>query len=52
MKTFKCPICHEEHKIDQYGWVQSCIGYFELGNMIFEIEKWVNEKLAKGKTKT
>jgi hypothetical protein len=49
MKTYKCPMCHDEHEIDKYGWVQSCIGYFELGNMINEIEKWLNEQTGKTK---
>lgn len=46
-KKYKCPLCHEEHEIDDTGWVQSCIGYFELGEMIGEIEKWVNKKFEK-----
>lgn len=50
LKKWKCPICHEEHEIDKYGWVQSCIGYIELENMIYEIEKWLNAKLEKTKT--
>ena len=43
-KNFKCPLCHEEHEIDEYGWVQSCIGYIELGSMIGEIEKWLEKR--------
>lgn len=44
MKKYKCPLCHEEHEIDEYGWVQSCIGYFELGEMINKIEEWVKKR--------
>ena len=40
-------MCHEEHEIDSTGWVQSCIGYFELGSMIGEIEKWLANRLKK-----
>jgi hypothetical protein len=49
MKKYKCPMCHAEHDIDKYGWVQSCIGYIELGNMIHKIEEWLNEKLSRKK---
>lgn len=45
LKVWKCPMCHDEHEIDKYGWIQSCIGYIELGNMINEIEKWLSERL-------
>ena len=47
MKVWACPMCHEEHEIDQYGWVQSCIGYIELGMMIDEITKWLAKKVGK-----
>ena len=50
-KKFKCPACHEQHKIDKYGWVQTCFGYFELGNLIYEYEKWLNDKLNKRRNK-
>lgn len=46
MKMFKCPICHDEHEIDEYGWVQTCIGYFDLNNIEHKIEKWL-EKIFK-----
>ena len=50
-KKYKCPLCLEEHEIDEYGWIQSCIGYFELGSMIGEIEKWLGERITKSTVK-
>lgn len=47
-------MCHAQHEIDKYGWIQTCFGYFELANVIYEFEKWVKEqvaKLEKNKTK-
>jgi len=40
MKTIKCPLCGDKHEVDKYNWVQSCIGYFDLGNFEGEIRKW------------
>ena len=52
-KKFKCPVCHEEHEIDKYGWIQcNTLGYIELGNFIYEMETWLNAKLEKNKTKS
>ena len=45
-KKYKCPWCHQEHEIDKYGWVQSCFGYFDLNNIEYEYEKFV-ERMAK-----
>ena len=51
-KKTKCPICYEEHEIDQYGWIQSCIGYFDLGNFIFEVDEYLRKLREKyGKKK-
>ena len=46
MKTFKCPMCHEEHEIDKYGWIQcNTLGYIELGSFIYVMEKHLEERL-------
>lgn len=43
-------MCHEEHEIDKYGWIQcNILGYIELGNFIYEMEMWI---IAKQKSKT
>jgi len=36
-----CQVCGGSHNVDKYGWVQSCIGYFELGEMNNEINKYL-----------
>lgn len=46
----KCSLCHANHYIDKWGWVQSCIGYFDLNNLKYEMEKW-NEKINKRRNK-
>ena len=51
LKVWACPICHEEHEIDSTGWVQSCIGYIELGNMIRKIAEWLENRLE-GRTQS
>jgi len=43
MKNIECPLCGEKHEVDNTGWVQSCIGYFDLDNFDWEIEKWLKE---------
>ena len=43
MTNFECPICNGLHEIDEYDWVQTCIGYFWLGNMENEIKKWLEK---------
>ena len=40
-KKIDCRVCSENHEIDKYGWVQSCIGYFESGNLEYEITKYL-----------
>lgn len=51
IKKFKCQLCQENHDIDKYGWIQcNTLGYIELGNYIYEMEKWLNAK-QKSKTK-
>ena len=47
LKTTICPICNNEHKIDKYGFVDSCIGYFDMNNFAYEIEKWLEKKVKK-----
>ena len=50
MKPFDCPVCHEEHEVDSTGWMQcNRLGYIEatLDNFIYELDKWVKDKLAK-----
>ena len=39
--TINCPVCNELHEIDKYGWVQTCIGYFDILNFDYEITKWM-----------
>ncbi len=47
MEKFRCTMCHEEHDIDKYGWIQcSVLGYIDLESFIFEMEKWVANRLA------
>ena len=50
-KTFKCPLCGEHHKIDGYNFVDSCIGYFDIETIEYEIIKYLekNKKLFRGK---
>jgi len=48
----RCSICNGIHHIDKWGWVQTCIGYFELNNLKYEVEKWNNAQLEKSKTKS
>ena len=48
-KTYKCPLCNGEHEIDQYDFVDSCIGYFWMDNMAYHIIEW--GKKHNGKTK-
>lgn len=40
----RCPICFDEHDIDKYGWIQSCIGYMELGEFINKVGEDVVEE--------
>ena len=40
--THKCGICGEKHIIDKYGWVESCIGYFDLINIKYQEREWRN----------
>ena len=40
IKTYKCRICGEEHPIDKYDWVESCIGYYDLINIKYQEEEW------------
>ena len=52
LKTTRCPICNNDHKIDKYNFVDSCIGYFDMDSFAFEIEKWLEKRLKKdGKSK-
>lgn len=46
-RTTICPICNKEHVIDKYDFVDSCIGYFDMNNFAYEIEKWLKERMKK-----
>ena len=51
-KTYKCPLCGSEHKIDKYDWIDSCIGYIDLSLIEIYEEKWLLERMKKnGKRK-
>ena len=53
MKKFKCPLCQEEHEIDKTGWIQcNVLGYIELGNFIYEMEEWLENRLKGGSQST
>lgn len=47
LKTTICPVCNNEHKIDKYNFVDSCIGYFDMGNFAYEIEQWLKKMVKK-----
>lgn len=46
-KTIICKICGDKHTIDKYNWIDSCIGYFWMGNWDEQIIKYYKEKSEK-----
>ena len=47
LKTTRCPICNNDHKIDKYDFVDSCIGYFDMNSFAYEIEQWLKKMVKK-----
>ena len=39
-KKYSCPICHEEHEIDKYNFIDSCIGYMWLLEFPFKVKEY------------
>ena len=44
----KCPLCADKHKIDAYGWVETCEGYMNLSEfeLLVKMETGENIKYA------
>ena len=47
LTKWACPICNGLHDIDKYGWVDSCIGYYDLINIEYQQNKWVKNSGSK-----
>ena len=37
MKKIDCEMCGDQHIIDKYNWVHSCVGYYQLDDYEHDI---------------
>ncbi len=51
MSKIDCKVCGGSHDVDNYGWVHSCIGYYQLADVDNEINKYLEKGNVYGKSK-
>lgn len=37
----KCPICGDQHEIDKYDYIYSCIGYIWIENWKYKVNRYM-----------